>query len=358
LLAISLVLTALHAAARADGVSVLVRLAAPDALEVNALPEACTALTFLKDGADGRKIRSRWLAQDDCGAASGDTLRRKPGACRAVRFRVPVTSDKVGGYPGSFPAGQAVYTHMSNYAVGRRMRPSALPPHRYRHCIRRLWPASNARPRLAPMRRPCCFPMRLASADLDYFDPALSAVAVAQIRSVADGTAAYLRRAMPHAAFKRPMIAAALAQRAGRAQHRRQCRRHPAAVAVQLARRACAPGAAHDEQTCRARNEPPLPACATPWTPMPDARLIHEGGAEFLRWSVSLRQGWLTPQQAAEELDDALAACMLATGERSWRTMSQREIGSWPARIQLRLARLCVRAGGAPGPGHAVRADR
>lgn len=58
----------------------------------------------------------------------------------------------------------------------------------------------------------------------------------------------------------------------------------------------------------------------------PDARLIHEGGAEFLRWSVSLRQGWLTPGQAAAELDDALADCMLGTGERSWRAMPAREI--------------------------------
>lgn len=58
----------------------------------------------------------------------------------------------------------------------------------------------------------------------------------------------------------------------------------------------------------------------------PDARLIHEGGAEFLRWSVSLRQGWLTPEQAAAELDDALADCMLGTGERSWRAMPAREI--------------------------------
>jgi hypothetical protein len=59
-----------------------------------------------------------------------------------------------------------------------------------------------------------------------------------------------------------------------------------------------------------------------------DARLMHEGGAEFLRWSVSLRQGWLTPLQAGAELDDALAACMLVTGERSWREMPARVIAA------------------------------
>jgi hypothetical protein len=59
----------------------------------------------------------------------------------------------------------------------------------------------------------------------------------------------------------------------------------------------------------------------------PDARLIHEGGAEFLRWMVSLRKGWLTPQQAADELDDALATCMLTVGERSWRAVPAAEKG-------------------------------
>jgi hypothetical protein len=59
--------------------------------------------------------------------------------------------------------------------------------------------------------------------------------------------------------------------------------------------------------------------------PYPDARLIHEGGAEFLRWLVSLQQGWLTPQQAGAELDDALATCTLATRGRSWRDLSSNE---------------------------------
>jgi hypothetical protein len=326
LLAISLALTAMSAAARADGVSVLVRLAAPAALEVSyALPEACTELRFLKDGADGRKIRARWLAQDDCGAASGDTLRRKPGACRDVRFRVPATSDKVGGYPGSFPAGQAVYAHMSNYAVGAECGPV-----RYR-----LAAAGSIETALARFEGESeagadapalLFPMRLASAELDYFDPALSAAAAAQIRSVAEGTAAYLRQAMPQAPFKRPIIAATLAREPGGPNIGGSAGdvlllslfNWPAAPAPQdqrMMNKLVAHEMSHRFQLRDAVDD------------YPDARLIHEGGAEFLRWSVSLRQGWLTPQQAAEELDDALAACMLATGERGWRALSPGEIG-------------------------------
>lgn len=108
----------------AGGVTVTVRLAAPDALEaVYELPAACSTLPFLKKGADAARIRARWQAGDGCGRAGGDTLARGAQACAVLRFRVPATSDKVAGYPGSFPVGQVLYAHMSNYAVGEECGP-------------------------------------------------------------------------------------------------------------------------------------------------------------------------------------------------------------------------------------------
>jgi hypothetical protein len=59
-----------------------------------------------------------------------------------------------------------------------------------------------------------------------------------------------------------------------------------------------------------------------------DGRLIHEGGAEVLRWVVGVQNGWLSKQEAARVLDDALAECLLATGRRTWRELDKREIGS------------------------------
>lgn len=314
-------------AAAADGVSVAIRLAAPDALEVSyVLPASCKQLPFLKDEPGGQKIRSRWQPQDDCGRAEGDTLVRN-ASCSAVRFKVPVTSDKVTGYPGSFPVGQAVYAHTSNYAVGDQCGPV-----QYRFAAPGIETAGAAFSGEAMSNADTSallFSARLPAdaGNLDYFDPALSEVAVKQIRSVADGTAAFLRATMPKAVFKRPIVAATLATEPGGPNIGGSAGEilllsmfnWPAAPAPELQRlmnKLVAHEMSHPFQMRDAVDD------------YPDARLIHEGGAEFLRWMVSLRQGWLTPQQAGAELDDALAACMLATGERRWRDVPAREIGA------------------------------
>ena len=328
-LAIGFALLAAHAAARADGVTVLVTLASPDALEVSyELPAACSKLSFVKDGAGAQKIRSRWQAQGECGTAAGDTLTRNATSCRLLRFRVPVTSNKITGYPGSFPTGKAIYAHMSNYAVGTQCGPV-----RYRFAspgsivtAGALFEGEAAADAGAPA---LLFSTRRVSptSELDYFDPALSAAAVTQIRTVANGTAVFLREAMPGAVFKRPIIAASLASEPGGPNIGGNGGdilllsffNWPAAPAAQYQRmmnKLVAHEMSHGFQMRDAVDD------------YPDARLIHEGGAEFLRWAVSLRQGWLTPEQAGAELDDALAACMLGTGDRSWRALSQLDIGA------------------------------
>lgn len=326
-LAAGLVLFASCATAAADGVSVTVRLAAPDALEVSyVLPASCKQLSFLKDGAGGQKIRSRWQAQDGCGSAEGDTLVRN-GACQAVRFRVPATSDKVTGYAGSFPVGQAIYAHTTNYAVG-----AGCGPVQYRFAapgIATAGAAFSGEAATSADAPALLFSSRLAAdaKSLDYFDPALSPMAVSQIRTVADGTAAFLRAQMPKAVFKRPIVSAALASEPGGPNIGGSAGE---VLLLSLFNWPAAPAPQHQ----RLMNKLVAHEMSHPFQMRdavdgyPDARLIHEGGAEFLRWTVSLRQGWLTPQQAGAELDDALAACMLAVGERSWRDVPAREIGA------------------------------
>lgn len=325
-LAAGLALVATCATA-AESVSVTVGLASPDTLEVRyVLPAWCKQVSFQKDGQGGRTIRSRWLAQDGCGSAEGDTLTRNT-SCTGVRFMVPVTSDKVSGYPGSFPVGRALYAHMSNYAVGAECGPVA-----YRFAAPRI---ATARAAFNDEAASDADAPALLFADardagisgLDYFDPALGATAVAQIRSVAKGTADFLRAAMPKAPFTRPIIAATLASEPGGPNIGGSAGEilllslfnWPAAPAPQE-QRLMNKLVAH-EMSHRFQMRDAVDA-------YPDARLIHEGGAEFLRWSVSLRRGWLTPRQAGAELDDALAACMLATRERSWRDMPARAIGA------------------------------
>lgn len=324
-LAICLALFSSCAACADQGVTVTVRLAAPDALEVRyALPASCRQLSFLKDGPAAQKIRSRWQAQDGGATAGGDALTRNTSG-PALRFKVPTTSDKVSGYPGSFPVGASVYAHMSNYAVGAECGPVA-----YRFAAPGIETAGAAFSGEAASNADApalLFAAPPGTDGLDYFDPALSAAAVAQIRRVADGTSQFLRARMPQAVFKRPIVAAALASEPGGPNIA------GSAGEVLLLTLFNWPAAPGPEQQ-RLLNKLVAHEMSHPFQMRDavdvyaDARLMHEGGAEFLRWSVSLRQGWLTPQQAGAELDDALAACMLGTGERSWREMPARAIAA------------------------------
>ncbi len=330
-LAIGLALLTAHAAALAGGVAVTVRLAAPDALEVRyALPPGCQRLTFLKDGPSAAKIRAHWQAQGGDGIAGGDTLERGAASGPVLRFRVPATSDKVSGYPGSAPVGRALYVHMSNYAVGPECGAVS-----YRYAsggsIETAGALFHGEVQSGEDAPALLFPTRRAvdANGLDYFDPALSPAAVAQIRSVASGTASFLRGAMPHAVFKRPIIAAALASEPGGPNIAGSA---GDVLMLSLINWPAAPAPEHQrlmnklvahEMSHRFQMRDAVDGYA-------DARLIHEGGAEFLRWSVALRRGWLTPQQAGAELDEALAACVLVAGERSWRALPARmKAGNW-----------------------------
>ncbi|MFC5460125.1 hypothetical protein [Massilia niabensis] len=316
-------------AAASEGVAILVRRNAPDALEISyALPPGCTRLAFLKNGAGAGTIRSRWQSLDGA-TATADTLARGAATPTAptLRFRVPVTSDKVTGYPGSFPVGEAIYAHMTNYAVGPQCGPV-----RYRFAAagsiataRALFdgeaPADGDAPALLFLAR------RSRNGSLDYIDPALSAASAAQIHRVADDTAALLRKRLSGMEFKRPIIAAASASEPGGPNIGGNAGeilllslfnwpRAPQPEHTRLMTKLVAHEMSHRFQLRDAVD------------PYPDARLIHEGIGEFLRWRVSLEQGWLTPEQAGLEVDEALARCMLLTGERPWRVLSQREIGA------------------------------
>lgn len=314
--------------AGAENVQATVRLAAPDALEVSyQLPANCSQLPFLKNGQGAAEIRSRWQALDGCGQANGETLARNAKSCKVLTFRVPATINKVSGYPGSFPTGDGIYAHMSNYAVAeacgtvsyRFAGPGTILTGLARH--EDTAPAHADAPALL-------FPTRLpkAGASLDYYDPALPSATVKQLRERAERTASWLHNRMPGAQFKRPIIAATLAKdrggpniggNAGDVLHLALFNwpAEPAPEVSRLANKLVTHEMSHRFQ---------IRDAADIYT---DARLIHEGGGEFLRWLVSLHHGWLTPQDAATELDDALAACMLITDDRRWRDMPPAEIG-------------------------------
>jgi hypothetical protein len=313
----------------AAGVDVQLRLLSADALEVSySLPQACPGLAFLKDGDAGRTMRAAWQPLDG-GVAGAGRLERPPGPANAsvLRFRVPAATRQV-GYAAAFPMGQGLYAHLSNYAVD-----GSCGAVRYRLAAPgialegRAWRDAAETKDGDAAALLLAVPLPEGEGVPVYIDPRLSAATAARIRTVADGTVDYLRRELPGARYTRPIVAAAYAEEPGGPN---------------------IGGDAADVLRLALFNWPRVPAAGEDAKltllvshefshrfqlrdavdVYPDARLIHEGGGEFLRWMASLQNGWLTPARAAEDLDLALTDCLLVTEGRSWRSLSPREIGN------------------------------
>lgn len=349
-----------HVDAPPAGVDVELRLVAPDALEFSvALPAACDAVAFIKNGRDGAATRKDWQALDACGRAGADRLARGDGLCPVLRFRVPAATEHP-GYPAAFPLGEGLYAHLSNYALadgcGKVSYHLAAP-----------WIAAGGQVHeggavaqgpdssVLLLQVP---PQKTAFGTPGYFDPRLSPATVKQIRDVADGTIKYLRGALPHAPFAPPMLAASLASAPGGPR--------PGGDAGDVLRLSLYnwprdPGPDDRAQltmlvTHEFSHRFQLRDAVDVY---PDARLIHEGGGEFLRWVTSVHEGWLTPARAAADLDRALSTCMLYTEGQSWRALTPRQIGVDRLEYACGLPAYVYALAARRGPGTALsRVDR
>jgi hypothetical protein len=309
------------------GVDVQLRLLSPEALEVSyTLPPACRGLAFLKDGDAGAATRAHWEALDG-GRAGASRLDRPAGqeGTGVLRFRVPAATHQV-GYPAAFPVGQGLYAHLSNYAVD-----ASCGTVRYRLAApgialeRRAWRDSAASTDGDAGVLLLTAPLPAGEGVPSYIDPRLPPVAAARIREVADGTVDYLRRELPSARFTRPVIAAAYAEEPGGPNIGGDA---SDVLRVALFNWPSEPGPSENAKlTLLVSHEFSHRFQLRDAVDVyPDARLIHEGGGEFLRWMASLHKGWLSPSQAAADLDQALSDCMLLTEGRSWRSLQPREI--------------------------------
>jgi hypothetical protein len=314
-------------------VGVQLRLLSNDALEAAyTLPPDCASLAFLKDGDAGRATRAAWQALDG-GVAGADRLERPAAAAgqTVLRFRVPAATRHI-GYAAAFPMGQGLYVHLSNYAVA-----DTCGPVRYRLAAPGIAVDGRA---LRDTAEPgngdtaallLAAPLPAGEAVPVYIDPRLSAATAARIHAVADGTVDYLHRELPDAAYTRPIVAAAWAGEPGGPNIGGDAAdvlrvalfnwpRDPGPVEQAKLTKLVSHEFSHRFQLRDAVDV------------YPDARLLHEGGGEFLRWMASLENGWLTPAQAAADLDQALSDCMLYTEGRSWRALAPREIAvNWLA---------------------------
>lgn len=310
-------------------VEVSVRLAGPDALEVRyQLPPGCERLPFSDNGA----VRASWVALDQCGKADAAALTRTDSACTALGFRVPAAATFL-GYPAAYPmgGGEGIYLHTSRYA------PAALCGLvRYRFeapgsivaGMQTLTGQAVLEGRQAGDMPVLLLQEKLVLADgtVRYFDSRLSATARAQVARVADGTAAYLRKRLPDVPFAAPALAASIASAPGGPGVNGNggdvmrliffnWPEQPGADEQHKMTLLVAHEMSHRFQLRDAVDH------------YPAGRLIHEGGAEFLRWMASIDNGWMTRAQAAQNLDDELARCMVQVDRRSWGELPQRFIG-------------------------------
>jgi hypothetical protein len=58
--------------------------------------------------------------------------------------------------------------------------------------------------------------------------------------------------------------------------------------------------------------------------------LIHEGGAEFLRWTSMIRLGWSSDADAQTYLNTALNSCLAHVGTQPWERVADRAYGDVP----------------------------
>lgn len=314
-------LLAVSGSACAD-VDVNIKYLHSQALELSyQLPPACTQLVFKKHGSDAAKIRSTWQSLDACAKADGEHASSQQAVCTQLRFQVPVSVNKVRGYPAAFPVGDAIYVHTSNFAVdatcGKVNYSFSAPGIAMNAQVY----ADNAKAAdgkggdMAALLLPK--PLKLEGNFIGYFDTAMGETNIRNIRKTGDESIAFLREVLPKAKFEMPIVAISRVSGPGRARPDGD-----AADVMRLgfvnwplqpdaeAERTMTLFVTH-EFSHRFQMRDATDAYA-------DARAIHEGGAEFLRWLMGVRKGWLTNAQAAEDLNMALGECLLHVRHASW----------------------------------------
>lgn len=295
------------------------------------LPPHCSRLPFLKNGPDAALMRADWQAGNSCFRADGEQLIATAADCRVAKFSVPASIRSLSGYPAAFPMGPALYVHTSNYQVGPDCGVSryefsapylAFEGKQYRH-------KASFHPK-DEMSVPVLFavaPLRDRQGVLSYIDPAVSAPYVQQIEDIAQKTVNYLHQHMPAARFAPPIIAVAKVTRpgglgfAGDAGNvlRLSLFNWPdqlTPTATATITRFVAHEFSHRFQQRDAVDSYPL------------HRVIHEGGAEYLRWLTSVEMGWMSHEEAAKDLDTALSECLLGTGQLPWQALAPAQIAA------------------------------
>ncbi|MFK3737567.1 hypothetical protein [Massilia sp. TN1-12] len=331
----------------------------PDSLEIAyALPPACKALAFVNDGVKAQAavhLRSDWTPADDCTAVDFQSVRPTRASCRTLRLRVPATTraadTRVYGQaePWAQPIGGGLYAHTSAYAVhgcgavdwrfaapgGTVMVDGTVAP----ESVTRSSSAAHGGGLAAVLLHQ---PYR-SDAPPFHAEDAVPPATRAMLAATLDESLGALRALLPGVHLTPAYVLAvpddAPGLRAGVANGtvlRLLVPTQEPADLREQARELIAHETAHLAQP------PHWPA-----PPGEDAGALREGGAEFLRLAIALRQGWLTPDAFRDALEAAVNGCAAAAGRQPWRAIEGR--GKDPLARRCGLA-LHVLALSHPGP--------
>lgn len=333
---------------RAAEVTVHLKLVSPQELEViYSLPEKCDAVPFLNQETlptFGTEIRSAWQPLDDCGTANGTTLIKKNKTCSAVRFRVPASIkvfDRVS--PGSFPIGDGLYVHTTSYAisdscgsVGYKFSASgdiAFKGKVYRNSA--SYDEFDGQYLAAILLQ-----KKILSNDgaISYFDPALGIENIQLLQDIIDQSMAFYRLALPDLHFRKPILVATGPKDGGDPYYWGDAGdvlrlalynwpQHPTGDVNQHLKRFVWHELAHRFQPHSADSN------------MQTEPFISEGGADYLRWIASIKTKWVTPEDAAKEINSAISNCVFKADNFSWKTLPEKltRSGSMPYECGLAL---------------------
>jgi hypothetical protein len=335
-------------------VTATVTMRAPDALEISyALPPACKALAFSNDGFRAQAavhLRSDWTPVDDCTAVDFQSVRPTRAACRTLRLRVPATTraadTRIYGEiePWAQPVGGGLYVHTAAYAVhgcgqvdwrfeapgGTVMVDGAIAPEAATRSAAAAHSGGLAAVLLHQPYRADAPPFHAE----DGVPPATRAVLAATL----DESLAALRALLPGVrltpAYVLAVPDAAPGLRAGVAN----------GTVLRLLVPVQEPSDLGEQARTLLAHETAHLAQPPRW-PAPhgeDAGALREGGAEFLRLAIALRNGWLTPDAFRDALEAAVNGCAAAAGQRPWRAIEGRGKEDLARRCGLALHALAL----------------
>ncbi|MBB2484697.1 hypothetical protein H5407_05600 [Mitsuaria sp. WAJ17] len=324
------------------------------------LPAGCTRAAFAQQDPASQAFRRTWVPLDDCGPTDGvhlGPLEATGETCRQRRFRVPTTTARAAAFPPAFPMQGATYVHTGDYALTGHCSRMRHHVEAERIGVSGRFVLGHASPEPAGDGQVSALLLDRASPVREqplpaFLDPRLPPGEAARILQLAQATRTALTRALPGARYQPVVLAATVARRDGEAGE-------PGVN-----------GDAHDVLRLTLVNWPAQPDRESErllarlvsheishrfqrrdlTAADPQGRLIHEGGAEFLRWRVSLAQGWITAEEAAQEVTGALQRCRASSGGRPWAALSLAERDARRRPYDCGFAVYAMALAAAPGP--------